>query len=176
MSLLCINYKKLDGIGIDVLWNTLQHSDQKDIIYRLINTLKIIHSVNLPNASIYYDDLQKDIESNASVAIHNPFIQLNEAYNVLKKIKKYIGVFSGKKNVINHNDFWYMNILFDQGQNSVHIIDFEMSLLAPIQIEFFRILHHKIFSQITLLMRLRIILNLIFWNCLFKVYTFIILI
>ncbi len=133
-------------------WKLLEHFRWKininkklSIIKKLTNTIKYIHwkqnikwiqtICNYRNNIILYGKYKS-----------NPDIDKKYIEKWIKKIKLLTKKIYNEKKYLTHNDIWHKNIIIDNSFFS-WIIDFELSLLAPLRFEYYWILLTNFFTS-----------------------------
>jgi thiamine kinase-like enzyme len=136
---------KLNWKWLHYIWWELTNDEKEKIIEDIIIQVKIIHSISskLKHEKSYIKNLNLKIDKIANQISNNPFIEGKEFEDICKEIDKYSKSFNNVPENLIHNDLWYKNMLVYNNKLS-WIIDFECWFFGPIQLEFFRLLHHKI--------------------------------
>lgn len=122
----------IKGKTLYSMWHTLNTKERKNIIKEITSIMKSIHSIkgNYYNFSKYLKDKldtninkEKDLFTDKELEIYN---------KIINNIDKY---FKDKDLRLVHSDIHFDNILIDTTNNNIKIIDFERSIIAPIDYE-----------------------------------------
>lgn len=121
----------IKGKTLYSVWHTLNTKERKYIIKEITNIMKSIHSIkgNYYDFSKYLKDKLNTNYNKVKDMFNDKEIEL---YNkIINNINKY---FKDKDLRLIHNDIHFDNILIDTN-NNIKIIDFERSIIAPIDYE-----------------------------------------
>lgn len=137
--------EKLPGTWLQYSWNKLSDNQKKNIINEIILNLRIIHSLSWTQKS-YYNYLKIEWKKLFEICKKNPHLSEAVLIQIYSNFQKNLQSFESTKECIIHNDLWYKNILLEDGKLS-GIIDFEMVVSAPKQVELFKLFHHRYSAQ-----------------------------
>ncbi|EKE28120.1 MAG: hypothetical protein ACD_3C00096G0003 [uncultured bacterium (gcode 4)] len=136
---------KLCWVGLDYLWHEFDENEKNQILKDIVHHVKTIHSINIPSwiEVDYSKIIELNFYKNLQVVLLNPNVTEREVHLIKNEIEKYKSCFNDSSLSLVHNDLWYKNILIED-KKLTGIIDFELGFYWPIELDFFRLLHHKI--------------------------------
>ena len=122
--------EKIDGVSLYSVWHTLSELERENIIKKLCDAMKKIHS-NIGNSydwTKHISDIFIDLYEKSKNLFSDDEIELlNKAY------ARFSEFLDSKEFVLVHNDLHFDNIFYNDGE--IKLIDFERSMYAPMDFE-----------------------------------------